>query len=218
MGRLPKPLAEAMGTPDETIAVASALGRDHPLTRAVSRQRMLAGQAITVAGAVALGVAAVLMHFRNASLILSVTAVVGSVLLVAWVAQRGVTRDRSQDLIAAGDDTDLGVVTRERRRLRSRRERERLAASLEQLLDDVQRPQRIAWSWRPLPGTECLRSAAPEVRRVIRGLRAERARAQGVALVSRLLTDGVRSPLYSGNPRRLREELSRIGYILDAPR
>jgi len=39
---------------------------------------------------------------------------------------------------------------------------------------------------------------------------------RGVAMTARLLMDGLRSPLYSGDRRRLREELARIRFALES--
>ena len=108
----------------------------------------------------------------------------------------------------------LPSIVRERRRLASRKERERLARSLEHALEE-------AWHWSPplssraLPGVVCLRHATPEARAVIRCLRSERVSVRGVAMTARLLMDGLRSPLYSGDRLRLREELGRIRFALE---
>jgi hypothetical protein len=105
-------------------------------------------------------------------------------------------------------------VRNERRRLASRRERERFARSLESLLHDAERWYRILPAYRPPDGAQMLRYAAAEAREVVALLRSDAAHVRGVALTARLLMDGYRSPLYAGNAGRLREELNRIRYLL----
>jgi len=204
---------------EEKRAAERILGRGHPLARALARESMLANQSLAVAAAVLMGVVAVLVHVDIAPLAVVVGGAVGSVFVFAWALAHATTRARTWDLIAAGDDgVVLGVVVRERSRLASRKERERLARSLESCLLDAQRSGLIVPAWRPLPGVEALRHLAPEVARVTALLRADHARVQGVASTVLLLTDGVDSPLYGGDVERLREELNRIRYQLEAPR
>ena len=99
----------------------------------------------------------------------------------------------------------IPTITRERRRLGSRRERERLASALEHALEE-------SWNWyrypppsRPLEGLQFLCESRD----------ADRVRVQGVARVARLLVDADESPLYSGHSARLREELTRIRSLLE---
>jgi hypothetical protein len=70
---------------------------------------------------------------------------------------------------------------------------------------------------RPPPGVHCLRFTAEEARDVVALLRAEVVDIRGVALTSRLLTDGYASPLFGEDVERLREELRRIRYLLSVP-
>jgi hypothetical protein len=137
-------------------------------------------------------------------------------LLAAVLYFRSHTRDVTHELIASGDGAALSVggVRDERRRLASRRERERFARSLERLLHDAERWHRILPAYRPPDGAQLLRHAASEARDVIALLRAEAAHVRGVALTARFLMDGSSSPLYAGDVGRLREELNRIRYLL----
>lgn len=212
ISRLVAPFAE------EEKAARAVLGPEHPLSRAVSFQRTVAIQALAATIPIGLGVVGVLSGVGRASLVLGAACVVEVALLVASLGARGTTSGRAQELIAAGDDAVvLPMVARERRRLAARRERESLARSLERLLRAAQRWEEIPPHLRPLPGVDRLREAAPEVRDVVARLRAEPVRVQGVALVSRLLSDGQASPLYRGDARRLQEELGRIRYLLEPP-
>jgi hypothetical protein len=128
------------------------------------------------------------------------------------VQARYTVRDQVLLLLSAGADAiPLRVVQRERSKLASREERERIARALERLQRDAQ-TVRLS---RALPGVVNLRHLGSEVEAVTRRLRHGPARVRGVALASRLLCDGLRSPLYGGNRAALREELHRIRYLLD---
>lgn len=150
---------------------------------------------------------------------LAAAAIVQLGLLIAVPYFRGRTRDIAEELIAAGHDTarELRVVDDEYRRLASPKERERLARSLAHLLHDAERWYRMLPAHRPLPGVHCLRFTAEEARDVVALLRAEVVDIRGVALTSRLLTDGYASPLFGEDVERLREELRRIRYLLSVP-
>jgi hypothetical protein len=203
-------------TEDETRQAEAVLGSEHPLARALSKHRTVARQALVALTPLPASILATVVGIAVAPVFLGATLLVAGAYTWVLLATRGAVLDSTQDHIARGEDTDdLPVVARERRRLISQPERERLARSLEQALD-------AAWSWertpppsRPLYGTQCLRDSAAEVRSVVRKLRTARVRAQGVALVARLLGDGERSPLYAGDSVRLREELCRIRYLLE---
>lgn len=109
----------------------------------------------------------------------------------------------------------MPVIARERRRLSSQEERERLARSLEVLHRDALRWRQTPPRYRPLPGIVQPRDVSQEVAAVVTALRHDGVRVQGVALASRLLSDGQASPLYANDVRALREELNRIRYLLD---
>ena len=217
MSVLPRRIATTLGLSSEDEQKAtSILGQGHPLTRAVSLQRTLVTQGLVTGGALVLGLAGWLTVVPAAWLEVAAAVLVELVLVLAWLCVRGRVRERSESLIASGDDIhEIPVIGRERGRLGSRRVRESLARSLEHLLRDAQHWHQLLPSARPLPGVECLRDAAPEVADVAARLRSENPRVQGVALTSRLLIDGHSSPLYSGNARLLREELCRIRYLLE---
>jgi len=197
-------------------AAESVLGREHRLTRAVSYQHTLALQS-TVAGLAALsGGAGLLLDFGVATLLVVVGTVVAMSFVVAWAVTRRVTRERAQDLIAVGDDSVVvSVLARERRRLTSRKERERLASSLEALYRDALQWYEILPRFRPPQGVLQLRHTGPEVEGLTQALRRDRVRVQGVALTARFLSDGYASPLYGNELEPLREELNRIRYLLE---
>jgi hypothetical protein len=108
------------------------------------------------------------------------------------------------------------LVARERRRLASPQQRERLARSLEHLHRDALRWHALPPPYRPLDGVRRLRETSREVVEVIARLRSDHVRTRGVAMTVRLLTDGGESPLYGDNAERLREELNGVKYALEA--
>ena len=122
-----------------------------------------------------------------------------------------------QELIAAGFETRaLPVLELERRRLGSRRERERLARSLEGYVRDAESWDDIWWSFRPVVEPRCLRVVASQARETAELLRSDRADVRGVAATARLLVDGTTSPLFLGDEELLRHELDRIRALLGA--
>jgi hypothetical protein len=196
----------------------SVLGRGHRLTRAVSNQHTLALQSVVATLAIAIGALGLLADVRHARLVLGIAVAVGVAFVLMWAVARKIARERAHDLIAAGDDRVLlSIVARERRRLGSRKERERLARSLEALHRDALRWNEILPQFRPPDGVVQLRHAGRELDGLIRALRRDRIRVQGVALTARLLSDGYESPLYGNELGPLREELNRIRFLLETP-
>jgi hypothetical protein len=203
-------------TAHETRAAEAVLGREHALTRAVSNQHSLALQSLVASLAVVSGAVAVLGHIGRAPLALGIGLAVDVAFVVTWLVVRSVARERAQALIAAGNDgVVLEVVARERRRLASRAEREALASSLASLHRDALRWNQIHPHFRPLFGVGQLRHMSGEVEALVAALRRDRVRVQGVALTSRLLSDGQSSPLYANEIGPLREELNRIRFLLE---
>lgn len=203
-------------TAADKCAAESVLGRGHRLTRALSGTHTLALQSIVAAFAVLASVAALRAHLSHTVLALVVASVVAGAFVLAWLVAWHVTRARVQDLIASGDDSVvLPVVARERRRLASRKERERVARSLDGLYRDALRWHEILPQFRPPDGVFQLRHVGDEVAALTRALRGDRVRVQGVALAERFLSDGYASPLYSGELEPLREELNRIRYLVE---
>jgi hypothetical protein len=197
-------------------AAESVLGRDHRLTRAVSYQHTLALQSTVAAFAVLAGGAGLLLHLGIATLVVIAAAVVAVFFVLAWAVTRRVTRERAQDLIAAGNDSVVvSVLARERRHLASRKERERLARSLETLYRDALRWYEILPRFRPPDGVVHFRHTGPELEGLTEALRRDRVRVQGVALTARFLSNGYESPLYGNELEPLREELNRIRYLLE---
>jgi hypothetical protein len=208
--------ARAAGLTTEDVRVAeSVLGHRHVLTRAVTKQHAVSVQAFVTVVVFLVAAVGVLVHVPLSPLVAGIGGVVALALLVVRGLVRCVTRDRANQLIAKGlDDVALDVVERERRRLSSPRERERLARSLVKLRSDAERWSRIHPRFRPLPGVVQLRHLSRELDDVVALLRAPQVRVRAVALTERLLTDGCSSPLYGDELEPLREELNRIRFLL----
>jgi hypothetical protein len=210
--------ARSLGiTAEEKRAAESVLGPDHGLTRAVANQHTIALQSLVAALAVAAGATGLLLDLGLAHVVVGAAVVVVAAFVVALGVARRIVRDRAQALIAAGDNgVVLSVVARERRRLASRQERERLACSLESLYRDALRWYELLPQFRPLRGVQQLRELQGEVVSLTAALRLDQVRVQGVALTERLLSDGSESPLYANELGPLREELNRIRYLLES--
>ena len=215
---LPTRLARRLHLSSEGETTArSLLGPGHPLTRALTLQRTLAMQILVVIAVVVLGLVGVLSRGTGAVLVVIAASVVGVALVVSSLVARGLVRERVQELIAAGFETRaLPVLELERRRLGSRRERERLARSLEGYVRDAESWDDIWWSFRPVVEPRCLRVVASQARETAELLRSDRADVRGVAATARLLVDGTTSPLFLGDEELLRHELDRIRALLGA--
>ena len=201
---------------EDELAAAAALGPDHALSRALTRRRILARQLFVTLGALVSGLAAVGAGMGHGLLVVGSACLVAVAFVVAHAWARQSVRDHARGLVAVGSDaTFLDVVASERRRLESRRERERLARTLEGFLRDAGR--RTAAGFRPLPGIRNLAQVSDEVAAVARLLRSDASQVQGAALVYRFLTDGYASPLFAEDLELLRQELNRIKYLLESP-
>ena len=194
---------------------ASVLGDDHALVHVLARRRALTVQIVITSLPLAFAIVGLVRGTASAPVVLGAAAVVQLGLLAALPYFRARTREIVEELIAAGHDRSLGlrIVEAHRRRLTSRRERERIASSLEHLIRDC---YSILPAHRPPPGVLSLRLTEPEARDIVTLLRTDGAQARGIALTSRLLGDGA-SPLYGPAADDLRAELRRIRFLLAAP-
>jgi hypothetical protein len=137
---------------------------------------------------------------------------------VTWrlVLRASAERDVVLDLIVDGrGDLPLRSVARERRRLLDRRHRVRLARALDALRDEAATSLVRGSSRLPLYDRRVVAAVVPELRPAAQALRRGDASVRGVALSERLLS-GHDSPLYGGDADRLREELRRIRFLLEA--
>lgn len=199
-------------------AATDVLGADHALARVLARRRALSVQIAITSVPVVLAAIGTMRAVDSAPIVLGAALVVEIALLATIPFVRSRTHEVTYELLAEGDDDTLTipVVRNESRRLRSWRERERLAGSLEKLLHASEGWSRARPAHGAPLGVRTLSFAAGEARDVIGLLRADTAAVRGIAMVSMLLRDGA-SPLYGYDPRKLREELARIRYLLAAP-
>jgi hypothetical protein len=211
--RRPSPLHTGVSRPASPPA-STVLGPAHPLVQTleavaeVNRQSRVAaalfvvGLVWTVSGNAWGGPVA-----ASAALVLLVLAGKGAVL-------RQCRRDEVVALIAAGDgDVQIGVVESARERLLSASMRACLAASLDSVADEAACPRT---GTAPLFNPAVVMVVAEELRELAELLREGRPDARGVALVWRLTCDGIASPLHRGEEGELREELTRIRFVLIA--
>ncbi len=198
----------------EEDAVRSAFGPEHPLARAITRQRTVALQLVATLIAVSLGVAGLLDGGAGARLVLGAAGVVGVLLVLFALSTRTLVRERADELIAEGRlDDDVAVLAREGRRLASAGRRESLARSLEGYLRDAEGWFEIHPSFRLPHELRSLRFVAPEVRDVVSRLRSDSAPIRGVAATAAFL-NGDSSPLFAGDVEKLRRELDRLRDLL----
>ena len=186
---------------------AALLGAQHPLARDVESLQVVARDVPTVVAALACGAIGWLDGAPwGAPVMLGAAAAL--VLLGAWAAAlHARERTHVRQLILDGHERlPLPVVQRERRRLLDPRLRAQLARSLLEMVGSEPPPA-------PVYLPRVVRETEPEIRRLAALLRGEPCGARGVALVERLLRDGL-SPLYGDDARPLREELRRLAFLL----
>ena len=200
---------------EEERAAAKALGHDEELVRLFARRQIRIEQLAITSVPLALGLFGTVLGRESAPFVLSAAGLVALTLIASTLVTNLQLRNRAQELIATGyGEIGVRLVTDERRRLLSRKSRERLARSLERLLDDAQNWGKLLPASRPPAGVRALRYAPDEVREIATLLRADPVRVPGVARTTRLLSDGVDSPLYRGDVEDLRAELRRIRDLL----
>jgi hypothetical protein len=195
---------------------AELLGTHHPLVRDLERLNVARNQSVIVAGVLGVGVGTLVAH-SAAGLPLIVAAALVELLIACRIAMlRESRRVHVLDLIAEGHaELPIAIVARACARLRRARHRQRLARSIETLLerrsgafDVVVTPWRFA---RP----ELLVGVRAELRDISVLLREPDARVEGIALMERLWCDGT-SWLHGDDPQVLREELGRVRFRLQA--
>jgi hypothetical protein len=136
-------------------------------------------------------------------------------LLCRIAVLRSVRRGLYLELIVAGGAAlPLPSVGRLCRQLLDGRTLERLASSIEEMIEVATRPSATPGAPRPLADARVIRSTAPKLRHVASLLR-NRPAVRGVALVEWLMTSPV-TPLYGTEIEPLRRELGRALYLLAA--
>ena len=180
------------------MGASTLLGKDHPLTRAESQMRTLRAQlAVTVVFGLLIAALSPLLGTPALHLALGAVAVSG-LLVVALLIARSRVRGRAFELIANGrEELPLPVVASERSRLLDRRNRRRLARTLDVItVQPAFARVVVAGVRRP----RAVRAAESELREIASLLREQpTVRARGVALVTAL----------SGRARRRRSTAAR---------
>jgi hypothetical protein len=192
------------------------LGFDHPLVRTLARTSTLRTHALVVTGLMACGSLA-LLDGVSASLALVIAAAV-----VLWaMACRAVAliwrmRDEALDvIIAGGGDLPIEAVRRRQARLLRRPNRNRLAASFDDMRREAARPIGRFARTSPIFNRSIVTVVGAELAAVALLLREDNACARGVAMAERLLLDGG-SCLYRDDVETLRQEVRRVRYHLAA--
>ena len=203
-------LATAVVRASPTIASPQeVLGADHPLARALDRVGVLRRQAGVTALAAVASAVGLLADVDWAPPALTAAIVVELVLALGLAMAVSEARERARDLVIAGDEVDVPVVARQRRRFLSRRQHLVLASSLEDLVRCAERADRDMGGLLPLHDPLLIRRVGPELLALASELRSAAVEVRGVARIERLLTSGS-SPLYGKQIEELRAELVRI--------
>lgn len=207
--------APLLGRRSQRSLARELLGAGHPLVHVADDRRVMGEQTIVVAVLLAASLSAVLAGVSEARAV--VAAAIAVQLAVAWrlVLRASAERDLVLDLVVEGrGDLPLRSVARGRRRLRDPGRRARLARALDALRDEAATPL-VRRSSLPLYSRRVVAAVAPELEETAQVLRRSDASVRGVALSERLLS-GHDSPLYGDDADRLREELRRVRFLLDA--
>jgi hypothetical protein len=187
------------------------LGHEHPLARTEVRLRRLRSQLVAVGALLAGSGVALLVRLGDTRALMLAAGVVLVWLCIALLAASAALRDRALDLIAEGRDAlPLDAVRRQRRRLQDPRHARALARSLEHIRRESRPGARRRTFGPPLYVPSVVRQLDTEIARTVELLRGPAPGVVAVARTERLL-GGERSPLYGEDPRRLGEELRRIG-------
>jgi hypothetical protein len=200
-------------TESERLLAEAWLGADHPLIDALDRLETACRQLVAVTAVQGGAVFLLLGGWRIGVSIMVAAGVVQAVLCCRVGALRAARRDLCRELIiAGGGDLPLPSVRDLSRRLSDSGTRERLARSIDDVVNTAVRPRVFPGEPRPLPDARVIRAAAPELRQVASLLR-DRPDVRGVALVDWLLSSPA-TPLYGFELEPLRRELWRARYLL----
>lgn len=193
---------------------AALLGADHPLVRDLERLAVALDQLLVVAAVFAGGVGALLAG-SSAAVSLIVAAAMTE-LLLAYRAAVLLESRRAHvlELISHGRaDLPIPAVEHMCMRLRRARHRQRLARSIDALLElEVQRWDLVVSPWRFLRA-DLQAPIRHELLEIGALLREDGAGLPGIATMERLLFDGT-SSLHGDNARLLREDLRRARFLL----
>jgi hypothetical protein len=187
----------------------------HPLVGLLAVLQTAVAQMSVVAAIAVIGSALRLAGSPRPPVALLVGACAAELILAArWLSKRAAMREMCLELLAEGHcRAHIRLLERERRRLMAPRHRIMLAPWIIGLVKAAERPQPRGLG-RPVFTASVVRTLAPELRGIAERLAAPAASAHGLALLERLLHNGV-SPLYGSEVEPLRRELGRARYLLE---
>ena len=190
------------------------LGAGHPLVGVLRRSETGFEQLVWVTAVQAAGVV-FLFGKDGFGLFLAIAGLVVQVALGCRLAAlRARRRELCLELIVGGSQgLPLACLERELRRLLEPRTLERLATSVDEIVEVAARPLPVHPANRPLFNVCVIRRVAPELRQIALLLRGAGPCLRGVAAVELLLTSSA-TPLYGPEVEPLREELGRARYLL----
>jgi hypothetical protein len=198
------------------IALAEdALGAREPLVAILERYASAVAQ-LSVTLVVTLASALVLIADQPAALPVLIGGGIAALSFALRVAMTAIDRrDGVLQLIVAGRSAvPIPAVRRELARLLDPARRASLARSYEAVGEPPGRSGRVPDRGWVLTAPSVVAEVRPELLRIARLLRGERAPARGVAAAERLLC-GPASSLFGRDVETLRQDLRRIGFLLD---
>lgn len=195
-------------------AAEGLLGAGHPFVGALRRSETGFEQLVWVTGVQAAGVV-FLFGNHGFGLFLAIAGlVVQAVVACRLAALRARRRELCLDLIIGGrQGLPLACLARESRRLLEPRTLERLATSVDEVVEIAARPLALHPANRPLFDVRVVRRVAPELRQIASLLRGAAPCPRGVAAVEWLPSSSA-TPLYGPEVEPLRQELGRARYLL----
>jgi hypothetical protein len=200
---------------DQDAYAGSVLGADHPLVRAQANLKVAIERCAVVSALLALGVFALMQDVPIAAPLAAAALAVLAMLLVQAAALVWERNECALKLIADGKgDVSLVPVERVKERLLRPGYGARLARSVDEIRQEVERPVMVFHPIRPMYSVRVIRSAGPDLEEVARLLRTT-TDPRALARAELLITDG-RSPLYRDDAEVLRQELGCIRFFLES--
>jgi hypothetical protein len=192
----------------------ACLGARDPLVGVLRRSDTVLEQLVSVTAVQAAGLVFLSGELKFGLALALAAVVVQLGLGCRLAALRARRRELCLELIVAGRQAlPLACVDGQRRRLLDPRARERLATSIDEIVNTASRPLPLHPAVRPIFYVGVIRRVAPELYQVASLLRGDAPCVRGVAAVEWLLTSPA-SPLYGVDVEPLRQELGRVRYLL----
>jgi hypothetical protein len=190
------------------------LGAGHPLVGLLRQSDTVYEQMVSVTALQAAGLVFLSGDLKFGLALALAAAAVQLGLGCRLAALRARRRELCLELIVAGRQAlHLACIDRQRRRLLDPRTRERLATSIDEIVNSASRTLPRHPAARPIFYVRVIPEVAPELCQVALLLRSDAPCVRGVAAVEWLLTSPA-SPLYGVDVEPLRQELGRVRYLL----